>query len=109
MKKLLYLVLKGNAKAFETLDELKKGGFNATIASAESLKKAISLYPEEHHFFNLRHLEDINNSESVLGLFVIDEDRLEEAKNIVRNNTENFTLIKGFMFSVDLLDYEGSI
>ncbi len=53
MKKELYLVLKSSDRAFATLEELKKEGFNATVLSGESLRHAVDYYPEEHHFFNL--------------------------------------------------------
>ena len=109
MKKELYLVLKTSDKAFETLEELRKEGFNATVVSGESLRHAVDYYPEEHHFFNLRQLEQKEMAQSVLCLFVMDEDKLEVIKNIIRNYTNNFKDIKGFMYSRDILDYEGSI
>ena len=46
MKKELYLVLKSSDKAFETLEELKREGFNATVVSGESLRHAVDYYPE---------------------------------------------------------------
>ena len=108
-KKELYLVLKSSEKAFETLEELKREGFNATVVSTESLRRAVDYYPEEHHFFNLRHLEEKEMSQSVLCLFVIDEDKLETIKQVIRDYTNNFHDIKGFMYSRDIIDYEGSI
>lgn len=109
MKKELYLVLKSSDKAFATLEELRTKGFNATVVSSESLRQAVEYYPEEHHFFNLRHLEQHDLTQSVLCLFVIDEENVETAKNIIRNVTNNFKDIKGFMYTRDILDYEGSI
>lgn len=109
MKKELYLVLENTDTAFVTLDELKKEGFNATIMSTESLRHAVDYYPEEHHFLNLRHLEQKEMSQSVLCLFVIEDSHLETLKNIIRGYTNNFKDIKGFMYSRDILDYEGSI
>ena len=109
MKKALYLVLKSTPKAFETFEDLKSRGFNGTAISTESLRRAVEYYPEEHHFFNLRHLEDRDIKESILVLFVIDEENLGELKDVIRWDTENFTNPKGFMYSVDLYDYEGNI
>lgn len=109
MKKELYLVLKSSDKAFETLEELKREGFNATVVSGESLRHAVDYYPEEHHFFNLRQLEQKELAQSVLCLFIIDENKLETIKNIIRRYTRNFEDIKGFMYSRDINDYEGSI
>ena len=109
MKKELYLVLKSTDRAFSTLEELKKEGFNATVVSTESLRRAVDYYPEEHHFFNLRHLENKDMIESLLCLFVVDEEQLDKLKSIIRTFTNNFKDIKGFMYSRDILDYEGSI
>ena len=109
MKKELYLVLKSSDKAFETLEELKREGFNATVVSGESLRHAVDYYPEEHHFFNLRQLEQKELAQSVLCLFIIEENKLETIKDIIRRYTRNFEDIKGFMYSRDINDYEGSI
>ena len=109
MRKELYLVLENSDTAFATLDELKKEGFNATIMSTESLRHAVDYYPEEHHFFNLRHLEQKEMSQSVLCLFVVEDSHLETLKSIIRRYTNSFKDIKGFMYSRDILDYEGSI
>ena len=109
MKKELFLVLKGSDKAFETLRELKEEGFNATVVSSESLRKALDYYPGEHHFFNLRHLEDRDLQESLLCLFVVDEEKLNKLKDVIRDYTNNFKDIKGFMYSRTIEDYEGSI
>lgn len=109
MKKELYLVLKTSDKAFTTLEGLRREGFNATVMSTESLRRVVDYYPEEHHFFSLRHLEEKNMSESILCLFVIDEEKLERVKSIIRDYTNNFKDIKGFMYSRNIEDYEGTI
>ncbi len=109
MKKELYLVLKTSEMAFSTLEELRSQGFNATVMSTESLRHAVDYYPGEHHFFNLRQLEKREMLESVLCLFVVEENELERVKNIIRECTNNFKDIKGFMYSRDIQDYEGSI
>lgn len=109
MKKELNLVLKSSDRAFSTLEELKKEGFNATVVSTESLRHAVDYYPEEHHFFNLRQLEKKEMLESILCIFVVDEEQLESIKQVIRKHTNNFNDIKGFMYSRDIEDYEGSI
>ena len=109
MKKELYLVLESTDTAFATLEELKKEGFNATVMSTESLRHAVDYYPEEHHFFNLRHLEQKEMQQSLLCLFVVEDNHLETLKNIIRRYTNKFKDIKGFMYSRDIVDYEGSI
>ena len=109
MKKALYLVLKSTPKAFETFEDLRQRGFNGTAVSSESLRTAVEYYPEEHHFFNLRDLEKHDIKESVLVIFVIDEEKVEELKDVIRWDTNNFTNPKGFMYSFALEDYEGNI
>ena len=109
MKRALYLVLKSTDHAFHTLEELRKEGFNATVVSTESLKAAVEYFPEEHHFFNLRQLEQKEMVESVLCLFVVDEKNVNHLKEMIRNLTNNFESVKGFMFSRTIEDYEGSI
>ena len=109
MKKELYLVLKGNQQAFLTLEELRNEGFNATVINTESLHHAVDYYPGEHHFFTLRHLEKEETLESILCLFVVDEDKLETLKKTIRRYTNDFKDLKGFMYSRSIEDYEGSI
>ena len=109
MKVELTLVLKTTERAFETLEALKQAGFNATVMSSESLRHALDYYPGEHTFINLRHIEQKEEMESVLCLFLVDDNRLEDLKNVIRKYTNNFKEIKGFMYSRPIDDYEGSI
>ena len=109
MKIELTLVLKSTDRAYETLLELAQEGFNATVISTESLRHAVDYYPGEHHFFNLRHLEEKEMLESILCVFVVDDDKLEHLKEVIRKQTSNFKDIKGFMYSRSIDDYEGSI
>lgn len=109
MKKELYLVLETSETAFDVLQQLKAEGFNATVMSTESLRHAVDYYPGDHHFFNLRQLERENMLESMLCLFVVEAEKLEHIKSIIREYTKNFESIKGFMYSRSIEDYEGSI
>ena len=109
MKRIVYLVLKSTPDAIHTLEEIRRYGYNATIMTTESLRHAMDELPEERHFFTLRQVEKMSTNESILCLFIVDEDKLEHLKEVVRNNTDNFNKIKGFMFSRPIEDYEGSI
>ena len=109
MKVELTLVLKTTERAHETLEALKSAGFNATVMSSESLRHAVDYYPGEHTFINLRQLEQKDALESFLCLFVVDYERLNELKDVIRRYTDNFNEIKGFMYSRGIDDYEGSI
>lgn len=109
MKKELYLVLKSTNDAFLTLEELRNKGFNATVINTESLHHAVDYYPGEHHFITLRHVEKRETLESILCLFVVDEEKIDELKSIIRKYTNDFKNIKGFMYTRSIEDYEGSI
>ena len=109
MKKELYLVLKSSEKAVAALETLKAEGYNATVVSTESLRHAVDDYPGDHHFFSLRQYEQVQMLESVLCLFVVEDNKLEHIKQIIRDCTNNFKDLKGFMYSRDITDYEGSI
>lgn len=109
MKIELTLVLKSSDKAYNTLQEIRSNGYNATVITTESLRHAVDYYPGEHHFFNLRQLEKEDFLESVLCVFLVDEEKLEHLKSVIRNQTNNFKDIKGFMYSRPIDDYEGSL
>lgn len=109
MKVELTLVLKTTEKAYDTLEEIKKAGFNATVMSSESLRHAVDYYPGEHHFINLRHIEEKQSLESVLCVFLVEKEHLNELKQVIRDCTKNFQELKGFMYSRPIDDYEGSI
>ena len=47
--------------------------------------------------------------QSILVIFIVDEDKLETIKNVIRDYTDNFKAIKGCMYSRPMSDYEGSI
>ena len=85
MKVELTLVLKTTDKAYGALEEIKKAGFNATVMSSESLRHAVDYYPGEHHFINLRHIEEKQSLESVLCVFLVEQERLNELKQVIRD------------------------
>ena len=108
MKKELCLVLETSAKATETLEKLKREGFNATVVSTESLRHAIDYSPNDHHFYNLRHFEKNEMLNSILCIFIVDADKVDILKKIIRECTNSFRSVKGFMYSTSIEDYEGS-
>jgi len=109
MKKELTLVLETNDRVYTTLQEIKSHGYNATVVSTESLRHAVDYVPNDQHFISLRHIEQVQQFESILCLFVVEETKLENLKQLIRNQTNDFKDIKGFMYSRDIEDYEGSI
>ena len=109
MKKALFVILKNSPEAHDILEELKSEGFNGTLIGSNSLRHAMEYYPDDHNFLNLRHLEDTEVSESILCMFVWDEEVINVIKDKVRKYTNNFRDIKGFMFSKNIEDYEGTL
>ena len=109
MKVELTLVLKTTERAYGTLEAIKRAGYNATVMTTESLRHAVDYYPGEHTFMSLRQVEQRETFESILGVFIVDDDRLDDLKNVIRECTKNFTEIKGFMYSRPINDFEGSI
>ena len=109
MKNVLYLVLKSTDDAFHTLEILSEKGFNGTLINTESIRHAVDTLPEEHHFYTLRHFEKEEYLASIFCIFVVESNLLETLKDIIRSSTDNFKRIKGFMYSYELKDYEGTI
>ena len=109
MKRILYLVMKSSPEAIQILDQIRLEGYNATVMSTESLRHALDDLPEERNFFTLRQAEKAKLHESILCLFIVDEDKVNHLKDVIRERTKSFNLIKGFMFSRTIEDYEGSI
>ena len=95
MKVELTLVLKTTERAYGALEAIKRAGYNATVMTSESLRHAVDYYPGEHTFINLRHVEQRDVFESILGVFIVENDRLEDLKKVIRETTKNFTEIKG--------------
>lgn len=109
MKVELTLVLKTTERAYGTLEAIKRAGYNATVMTTESLRHAVDYYPGEHTFISLRHVEQRDTFESILGVFIVDDNRLDDLKKVIRECTKDFTEIKGFMYSRPINDFEGSI
>lgn len=109
MRKVLYVVLKNNSEAYEILQNLKNEGFNGTLIGSNSLKHTMDVFPEEHHFLNLRHIEDSESSDFILCMFVWEEDVIEIIREKIRKATGNFKDVHGFMFSKRVEDYEGTL
>jgi len=105
----LTLVMKGTPEAYRTLEELREEGYNATVLTTESLHHALEYNPGDHNFITLRHLEQQGNLESVLCVFLLKEEEVEQVKRVIREYTHDFQKIKGFMYSRPIDDYEGSI
>ena len=109
MKKILYLILGKDAVALDVLDSIKRSGYNGTLIETASLRHALDdTFPEDKHFFSLVNYESHLKDESLLALFVVNEESREPLKQCIRDHTDNFRKIKGGMFSRSISDYEGT-
>ncbi len=89
---------------------LREHGFNGVVFATTSLKHAMrGEESDERHFLNLAHLELAKMEETTFAIFIVEEDRLNEIKDIIRKETNNFKDMKGGMYSRPVPDFEGSI
>ena len=110
MKRILYLFLENSPIAIEVLQSIRDGGFNGTMLETISVRHALDgNLPEETHFFNLMDWDILNNRESTVTMFLIDEDKVETLKQTIRDHTQNFNKVKGGMFTKKVEDFEGTI
>ena len=104
MKYILNLFIENNDKSFLFLRFLRANGYNGTVFSTASLKHTL----EDTIFINLHHLDPKSLVETTYCFFIVEEDKLEELKQLIREKTNQFTTIKGGMYSYALHDFEGS-
>ncbi len=109
MKRILYLFLENSPVALEVFHAVKEKGYNGTMLETISIRHAIEESPEETHFLTLMNWDMLNNRESTVTMFLVDEEKVEGLKEEIRLHTENFHKIKGAMFTKKIEDYEGNI
>lgn len=110
MKRILYLFLENSPIAIEVLQAVKSKGYNGTVLETISVRHAIEGdLPEETHFFTLMDWDMLNEKESTLTMFLLDDEKVEGLKSAIREHTNNFKKIKGAMFTKKIEDYEGNI
>ena len=104
MKYILNLFIENNDKSF-----LRADGYNGTVFSTASLKHTLEdTTDDDKIFINLHHLDPKSLVETTYCFFIVEEDKLEELKQLIREKTNQFTTIKGGMYSYALHDFEGS-
>ena len=109
MKYILNLFIENNDKSFLFLRFLRANGYNGTVFSTASLKHTLEdITDDDKIFINLQHLDPKSLVETTYCFFIVEEDKLEELKQLIREKTNQFTTIKGGMYSYALHDFEGS-
>jgi uncharacterized protein YaaQ len=109
MKVILFAVLEnGNASA-SLLQALEEKGFNGTLLPATSIKHVTTLNDSNSGaFLRLSDIaEDAEKGNSTL-FVLVDEEKLEALKKIIRDYTDSFSKIHGVMFVLPVEYFEGS-
>lgn len=110
MKHLLVLVLEDNSLTSDLLHSLAAKGFNATVINSTSLKHILHSETADMPFFVTLNMLTRNSGfeENLTAMMVLEDGRLNEAQEFIREKTENFVKAKGGMFALALENYEGS-
>ena len=105
---LLFITLKDSEEFLKTLSGLKKHGMNGVVLPSTSLKNALlhSEVEDVPSFGGLSKVVDHTFEEGHTVFMLINEEKLEEAKEVVHSIAENLES-KGVMFSVPVTFWEG--
>ena len=109
MKHLLFVVLENKPETEELIRELSNKGFNGTILSSTSVHNF--LLDEEDDvpsFFSLAHISEKKFVHNTTLYFILEDEKLREIQQIIREITGNFTKVKGGMFKTPIESFEGS-
>ena len=110
MKCILNLYLDMNDHTYELLHKIREDGYNGTVINSVSLKHELEGTEEDEiHVLTLHAIEKRHVTESLTCRFIINEEDVEELKQIIRDLTANFTLVHGGMYSRPIPDFEGTL
>lgn len=109
MKHLLFVVLENKSATQDIIHELSNRGFNGTILSSSSVHNYM-LDEEEDvpSFFSLAHIGENKFVHNTTLYFILEDEKLKEVQQIIRDITKNFTIVKGGMFKTPIESFEGS-
>ena len=109
MKQLLFVVLENKLETEEVIHELSNRGFNGTILSSTSVHNfMLDEEDDVPSFFSLAHISEKKFVHNTTLYFILEEDKLAEVQQIIRDITKNFTKVKGGMFKTPISSFEGS-
>ena len=110
MKCILNLYMAMNDQTYELLHRIREKGYNGTIINTVSLKHELEGTEEDEiHILTLHAIEKRHVTESLTCRFIIDEEKVDDLKQIIRELTKNFTLVHGGMYSRPIPDFEGTL
>jgi regulatory protein YycH of two-component signal transduction system YycFG len=108
MKKLLFAVFENEEDTVEIITKLAQHHINGTAIESSSLKHILDSTQETSDFISLRHLTHAIFEDNATFYSVLNEDTLAIAQDIIRQETANFTKIKGGMFVLPIESFEGT-
>lgn len=110
MKHLLILFLDHGELVDSVFRNLSENKFNATVFEARSIKHLLEdEESDDIHFLNINQINKNSYDKSTFCYFLVEEEKLEILKNLIREQTDNFKKIKGGMLSYPIPNYEGTI
>ncbi len=109
MKKILFSVLERGHATDELYSDIIESGYNGTLIKTQSLKHILHNDNFKAVLSLSQIAEDTHEAGQNATIFVIvDEEKLEALKEMIRTHTGNFSAIHGAMFVLPIHDFEGS-
>lgn len=108
MKVMLFAILDRLDATEELIRSLSKEGYNGTVISTTDIKHILPQLTGGGVSVSLSMLADDLPSGNVTLFIIIDEDKLEDLKQEIRDATGNWTKAGGGMFVLPLLSFEGT-
>ena len=110
MKHLLIAILEDNEYSASLLRKLSAEGYNATVLSSTSLHHVLHDEAADTPLFITMNMLTSKHQfeENTTIMCVLDEKELVKVQEIIRKETDHFTLTNGGMFSLPIENFEGS-
>ena len=109
MKHLLFVVLENKPSTQDVIHELSNKGFNGTILSSTSVHNYMLDEEEDTPaFFSFAHISENKFVHNTTLYFILEDEKLAEVQQIIREITGNFTKVRGGMFKTPIESFEGS-
>lgn len=109
MAYMFQVILNKNENAYMLFSALRKNGIKGVVLPAQSLKSALLDNRDETIpvFAGLRHVVEYPHDMNYIVTCIIEEDKLEQVKTIVRSVTDEIKEKVGIMFAFPLKFAEG--
>lgn len=109
MKHLLFVVLENTKETHDLISELSHHGINGTVIPTKSLKHVLQDENEDlPSFISLSHIHENNLTANTTFYFILEDEKLKEVQQLIREATHEFSSTKGGMFTTPIESYEGS-